>query len=131
MYFKCFKNRCCIRFKQIMRLTLTDDAFDLNRPCVSAQQTICFLLQIKKAEQHTLSGFQQKNILNRDYLLFCFSFIICSCCFCIASRRAAKPVFFIFFGSFLLASIWARSFSSLVVRRMMSVVTTLINVEMK
>ena len=66
-----------------------------------------------------------------NYFLFCLSFIICSCCFCMASRRAAKPVFFIFFGSFLLASNWARSASSLVVLRMMSVVTTLINVEMK
>ena len=65
------------------------------------------------------------------YFLFCLCCCSSSCCFCIASRRAANPVFFICFGSFLFASRIANNFVSLVVLRRRIIVPTLINVDTK
>ena len=65
------------------------------------------------------------------YFLFCLCCCSSSCCFCIASRRAANPVFFICFGSFFFASRIANNLVSSVVLRSRIIVPTLISVDTK
>ena len=65
------------------------------------------------------------------YFLFCLCCCSSSCCFCIASRRAANPVFFICFGSFFFASRIASNLVSSVVLRSRIIVPTLISVDTK
>ena len=65
------------------------------------------------------------------YFLFCLCCCSSSCCFCIASRRAANPVFFICFGSFFFASRIASNLVSSVVLQSRIIVPTLISVDTK